>query len=339
MIRSIEFKNFRVLRDAILPLDRFTLLVGANGSGKSTASQAILFVLKPSSFKFDNLVTADCQTSANLIEVILNWSLPHGVTAATRSVLKRVGKNIESIGPIQLGNAGNTAKHFQDCLSALVGFRVFSFNAEAIAEPVQTVPHPELGRDGSNLAAVLDALTDSEPERFEALNGELNRWLPEFDRILFETPNPGMKGFLLRTKHGQHRIRANALSDGTLFALAMLTLAYLPAPPTIICFEEPDRGIHPRLLRDIQDAMYRLAHPENFGETREPVQVIATTHSPYLLDLYKDNLDQVVISYKDETGAHFERLSDKPHLEELVAGAPLGEIWYSGVLGGVPPTP
>jgi predicted ATPase len=68
-------------------------------------------------------------------------------------------------------------------------------------------------------------------------------------------------------------------------ALAMLTLAYLPTPPSLIALEEPDHGIHPRLLRDLRDALYRLSYPESCGESRPPVQVIVTSHSPYLLDL------------------------------------------------------
>ncbi len=82
-----------------------------------------------------------------------------------------------------------------------------------------------------------------------------------------------------------HAIPAQDLSQGTLFALAILTLAHIPEPRPIVCFEEPDRGIHPRLLREVRDALYRLSYPGKFGEDRAPVQVIATTHSPYFLDL------------------------------------------------------
>ena len=34
--------------------------------------------------------------------------------------------------------------------------------------------------------------------------------------------------------------------------------------------------------------------------------------------------------------ATFERLSDQPDIMEVLDDAPLGEVWYSGVLGGVP---
>ena len=74
------------------------------------------------------------------------------------------------------------------------------------------------------------------------------------------------------------------LSAYALIALALLTLAYLPEPPILVLLEEPDRGLHPRLLRDIRDALYRLTDPRSVEEDREPVQVVATTHSPYFLE-------------------------------------------------------
>ena len=189
---------------------------------------------------------------------------------------------------------------------------------------------------GSYLGGVVERLRDRNPERFEALNAELGRWLPEFDRFLFDVPSVNQKVFFLRTRDGHHPIPAADLSQGTLFALAMLTLAYLPDPPSLIGLEEPDHGIHPRLLRRVQDALYRLCYPENFGEKREPVQVVATTHSPYFLDLFKDHPEEIVIAHKLEREARFERLSDQPNIEEILSGAPLGDVWYSGILGGVP---
>jgi predicted ATPase len=195
----------------------------------------------------------------------------------------------------------------------------------------------ELTEQGGNLAGVLDQLRDKSPERFDALNEELGRWMPEFDRVLFDTPGPNLRALLLRTRKGGHSIHAWELSQGTLLALTMLTLAYMPEPPTLLLLEEPDRGMHPRLLRDVRDALYRLAYPEQYGEKRPPVQVIATTHSPYFLDLYRDHPGEVVIAEKSGNEARFQRLSDRPDIEELLRDSHLGEVWYTGVLGGVPP--
>ena len=186
------------------------------------------------------------------------------------------------------------------------------------------------------MACVLDRLRDQHPERWEQLNSELGKWLPEFDRILFDTPSGGQRAVSLRTRLGKHKIPATALSQGTILALAILTLAYLPDPPPVVGFEEPDRGMHPRLLRDVRDALYRLAYPDSAGEGRDPVQVIATTHSPYMLDLFKDHPEEIVIAQRIEDNVKFERLSDLPNINEILEGASLGDIWYSGLLGGVP---
>ena len=92
-------------------------------------------------------------------------------------------------------------------------------------------------------------------------------------------------------------------------------------------------------MRRVQDALYRLSHPESCGVTRPPVQVLATTHSPYFLDLFKDHPDEIVLAQKVGLEARFERLSERPDIDEILEGAPLGEIWYSGILGGVPAEP
>jgi predicted ATPase len=194
----------------------------------------------------------------------------------------------------------------------------------------------QLGPRGQNLAGVLDRLRDETPEVFRALNNEIQRCLPEFDQILFETPDSGSRAFLLRTRHGGHKIPAEDLSQGTLFLIAILTIAYSQEPPPIVCFEDPDRGIHPRLLPEIRDALYRLSHPEAAGEQRQPVQVIVTTHSPYLLDVYRDHPEAVVVAQKTNDGATFERLADREELAELLRDTHLGDAWYSGVLGGIP---
>jgi predicted ATPase len=209
-------------------------------------------------------------------------------------------------------------------------------DANAIAQHVVLEPRMELGSNGLGLAGVLDRMRDENPERFDALNDQLGGWIPEFDKILFETPAQGRRSISLRTREHHHVIGAADLSQGTLIALALLTIAYLPQPPAIVCLEEPDHGLHPRLLRDVRDALYRLAYPEGAHEKREPVQVIATTHNPYFLDLFREHPEEIVIAEKVGLEAKFSRLSDRQDLDEILGDAPLSEVWYSGVLGGVP---
>ncbi len=339
MIESVHFKNFKALIDATLPLNRFTLIVGPNGSGKSTAMQGLRMARNPNEFHFLDVVTAPLRDAGDVIVEIGIVFRIDKTDVFRGSGWKYVGDTFGWFGPEFKLHSGQLEHNFQETFASFLNsFQIYTFDAQKLAAPVALVRNLTLSPDGSNLAGVLDNLRDKEPERFETLNEEFGRWLPEFDRVLFDTPSQGHRSLLLRTRSG-HRIEASDLSHGTLFALAFLTLAYLPNPPAILCFEEPERGIHPRLLREIRDAMYRLCYPEDYGEKRSPVQVIATTHSPYFLDLYKDHPEEVVIAHKDENGVHFERLSDKPNLDEFLQDAPLGEVWYSGVLGGVPSNP
>jgi len=344
MIEKIRYKNFKALRDATLPLGRFTLIVGANGTGKTTAIQALSQIDQISHENFRNYLTKGLNQEHDQIQIQVFWknfSVKRTISDEQPTTNHYLDQNEGNLG----GSSGSFVTSLRQTFGnkveseAIKNFRVFSFDAESISDATSLTPNIEIESNGRNLAGVLWQIQSSEPEVFEELNNELQNWFPEFDRVVFEIPENGKVSFLLRTKFGKHKIKANDLSDGTRLALAYLTIAYLPNPPKIVAFEEPGRGIHPRLLRNIQEAMYRLAYPENYGEKREPVQVIATTHSPYLLDLYKDYPEEVVIAGKDENGVHFERLVEQPHFEEVIQDAPLGEIWYTGVLGGVPVQP
>lgn len=342
MIESVEFRNFKVLRNAKLPLGWFTLLVGPNGSGKSTAIQALEAVgqsqhLPPSHF-------ASAGSRAEKLEVVVRWRMEaDGLVVldsdgdmSTRSrwyadrtelVFERgAGEKLSERSPL-----------VQAALEKLRRIRAYSLDAKAIAAPARLEPRMELQPDGRNLAAVLDQIRDRSSEHFEALNDELGRWLPEFDSVAFDLTESGTKSLQLRTRQGKHLIPAYNLSQGTLIAFAVLTLAYLPTPPSMVCLEEPDRGIHPRLLRRVRDALYRLSYPQKFGDSREPAQVLATTHSPYFLDLFREHPEEVVIAHRTGADAVFEPLAERGDIKEILEGTHLGEAWYSGVLGGVPP--
>lgn len=327
MLSAIRYKNFKVLRSATLPLGRMTLIVGPNGSGKSTALEPFRYL--PHGHAHEQVLTAG-QPVQSAVEMMFTWddACPGWSTRITWTGNSRDLRNLPT--------SQSDRAHEPD-VTRLTAFRKYALDPTRIVSPATLMPKVELGTDGTGLAVVLDRLRDEEPERFEALNATLHRWLPEFDRVLFETPGQGSRGFLLRTAKEGFPIRAMDLSQGTALALAILTLAYIPSPPPILAFEEPDRGIHPRLMRDVQDALYRLAYPEQCGEDRLPVQVIATTHSPYLLDLFRDHPEEVVIANKHDDGtATFDRLSDRPDLDEILGDTQLGDAWYTGVLGGVP---
>lgn len=355
-IESVDFKNFKLLRDATLPLQPLTVIVGPNGSGKSTVLDAlgtISAALGSSVYEYDENThkllepnrSAGTSPARDVVEVGISASTDRGPIRAVWSsgvalpmpdsfaIRPRLGQ----IEPPELASTPEAAA----LVDVVRSFRNYALMPERIREPAQLTPDASLAPNGSTLAATLDQMRDRDPDVLAALNDELSRWLPEYDAVLFETPKNGHKAVALRTRAGKHRIGANQLSSGTLLALGLLAIVYGEPNARIIGIEEPEAGIHPRLLRNVFDALLRVAYPAENGIDRAPRQLIVTTHSPYLLDLFKDLPECVVIADRRGDAVTFTRLADRPDVDEIVMAAPLGESWFTGVLGGVPtePTP
>jgi ABC-type glutathione transport system ATPase component len=65
MIESIEFKNFKALRDTTLPLGPCTIIVGPNGSGKSTVLQALEAFRQPNDTSFWKAASFDVRDTTD----------------------------------------------------------------------------------------------------------------------------------------------------------------------------------------------------------------------------------------------------------------------------------
>jgi predicted ATPase len=332
MIERIRFNNFRVLRDAEIRLGPFNVVVGPNGSGKSTLFQAIEATGSPEKLGFARIVSAGSNAEEVSVEVFPQKRLALG--DRFKFSWKGVGRQVQgSVGTGLVFSGSAPPPEFVTVLKS----KVFALDPAKLAEAIPIQREVELQRNGANLVAVLDQLRDRNEEVFDALRADLKRWIPEYDNILFDTPETGKRSFKLRQTVSQQAISAVDLSEGTILALSLLTIAHGLKPPKVICLEEPDRALHPRLLRELQDALYRLAFPDQFELKRDPVQVIVTTHSPHFLNLFKDHPEQIIIAEKRADGtASFKSLAEDSELREMIGGAPLGDVWYSGILGGVP---
>ncbi len=343
MIESIEFTNFKALRKTALPLAPFTLLLGPNGSGKSSVLQALTGIAAIAAQQANiqrqdgaivwgpSLLSATTNDRTAPVEIKLRLRLMKQLVIATFEWQPNRPPAVKQCN--YENGPGLPTPELLIRLQWLGRMQIYHLDANAIAQPWPVNAGP-LQQTGAGLVAVLDDLKDNHPERWESLLAEMRRWLPEYDYIQFDKPQQGNKGLVMRTKRGGYRIPASELSQGTLLALALLTLAYLPNPPSLIGLEEIDRGLHPRLLRHLQDALYRLSYPESCGENRPPIQVIATSHSPYLLDMYRNHPEEVVLAQKEGLEVEMKRLTDIEHFQEILGESPLSEVWYSGVLGG-----
>ena len=331
MFERIRFQNFKALKAAEVKLGPFNVVVGPNGSGKSSLLQAFEVLANPNGHNHRVLTTLGSGSKQFSIGVKLQVVNP-GRWSSLVVADKAASWHFDNTNAPQ--PTGLELERLTRCFASA---RVYALEPAKMSQAVQPQNIRELLRDGSNLTGSLTYIRDQDEDAYDHLREELQRWLPEFDSIGFTNDQHGSRHLHLRQASTKAQVPATELSEGTLLALALLAIVHQPGAPTLIGLEEPDRGLHPRLLREVRDALYRISFPSDFGIKRQPVQVIVTTHSPLFLDLFKDHPEQIIISEKNADGsATFKSLADDPQLQEMIGDSPLGEVWYSGVLGGVP---
>jgi len=333
MIAAVHFKNFKALRSAAVCLAPFNLVIGPNGSGKTSLIEALLRLRTLAGLPTVHAHDRQQRTPAGP-QIEFHFSPPFQNVRLTLgcSANELVCNLLIVDHPPGLAGEGQWA----ELRTRLQGIRAYLLDHYAMGGSAPRHAGIELSSNAGNLAAVLARRRAEAPTAFAHLEKDFARILPEFDGLDFRDAGEGRVELLARQKHGAELLPAGDLSQGTLYLLAMLTLAHDPAPPCVICIEEVDRGVHPRMLREVRDALYRLSYPLTGEKARPAVQVLATTHSPYLLDLYRDHPEEVVLAHKQGNAATFEQLSERPDILELMKETNLGDLWYSGILGGVP---
>jgi predicted ATPase len=149
---------------------------------------------------------------------------------------------------------------------------------------------------GANLSAVLNALVLRHPEVKEEIETHLASAIPSFRSIGVRPVGKGMAIGVWREHGVEAELTLADLSDGTLRLLAWLTLAFAPNPPPLLCIDEPELGLHPRVLPILAGAL-RLASSRT--------QVIVATHSPHFLSQFE--LDEIGVMRKEGGRAVFLR--------------------------------
>jgi predicted ATPase len=182
-----------------------------------------------------------------------------------------------------------------------------------------------LKRDSSNLPAVLQLISQSDryEHMYEDIESELRAGFPqEFRGLKF--PSSGGDGRIAmrwREKAFPDRsFDAYEISDGTINFVRLATLLAGSTTPQVVCIDEPEVGLHPRLIRLVAEMLQANAGPRQF---------IVATHSPALVD--KLNPEEVLVVEKTEGATQVRRL-DPDDLKHWLDKFSLGELWQTGQL-------
>lgn len=214
------------------------------------------------------------------------------------------------------------------------GWRFYHLIPPAMKQSVPVSKGQVLDQDGSNLSAWLMWLQAHSQEAFGRINEVLSDLFPEISSLK-AIPTADARAFLVAAEKGLRRAtREFQLSDGFLALTALLSLIYAPAElsGTLVCIEEPENYLHPRLMETLV-ALLRQVQQEVRDSKRPPTQFVVTTQSPYLVNQF--SLDEVIWIEKKNAETKALRPANKVHLKKLVEEKErgLGDLMYTGALG------
>ncbi len=147
------------------------------------------------------------------------------------------------------------------------------------ANPTKEVRH--IGMMGEELAAYLHTLRMSEHTKahFIAIERAIHSIIPTIDKI--ETGIDKKSGEVeLSVTENNVTIPSRLLSEGTLRILGLLSVSGGEDSPSVICFEEPENGVHPQRIAMVAEYLKNASQDNS--------QIIVITHSPILIDLIDD---------------------------------------------------
>ena len=334
MITGIRVPAGKILKNVNVSIgERFTVIVGPNSSGKSTL---LLAILASTSFtkELDEFeVEIDYVNEAmfgGLVEIVQIGRNRHRVTVGPKGVQVNVGFDLWP----------SVAKHLDT--------RLLKLNSEVASRTSYVdTKAPRLGNDGMGLASVIGwYLKTGRIDAVEDVTESLQKLVPlvrriwvdnaKFERTETEIVSVGGTEYpITRSKSywgdllmfdtvGKSGIPATEMSEGTILATALLTLLHGENPPNLLLMDDIDKDLHPRAIASLVEIL------KGIMEQRPELQIIATTHSPYLLDQIP--VEAVICMHVADDGyARAKPLTDHPEYPRWKGVMTAGEFW--GTMG------
>lgn len=172
-------------------------------------------------------------------------------------------------------------------------WRFLEMNPEDLRLPTsKSTGEDFLSPSGKNLAAVLHRIKLEDSYNLKEISRELQSFLPNFVSadVLDDLEN---KLFIIKLiDRDKKEYTSRVLSEGTLRILALCILKYDDSYTGLLCFEEPENGIHPFRIESMAKLLKELSVDFSYSNSGLR-QVIINTHSPVLvgniLEKYMDN--------------------------------------------------
>ncbi|WP_436493416.1 AAA family ATPase [Actinokineospora sp. HUAS TT18] len=245
-----------------------------------------------------------------------------------QNTLRSDSLGLSTLPKLGVGSGGEQVNEIAELFAS---FRVFDVNVERARQPSSVVADMHINDDASNLAAFLYYLQHWHAPVFDELVEDARFFIPGLKAIEFS--EIGGAGPATVVRIAEQGLRAPTdladMSYGSIRALALLALLYDPEPPQLTCIEEIDHGLHPHVLDRLVELLRRAS---------KRTQLLIATHSPPLVN--RLNADELIICERQDDASSLIPATDPQLIREIETDLQgemgLGEIWFSGALGGVP---
>ncbi|MDR0730966.1 MAG: AAA family ATPase [Treponema sp.] len=361
MLTNIAIEGFKSIKKQTIPLNNITIVIGANGAGKSNlvsffkmlncmlsgglqqfigkegGAQSLLYYGPKNTRVLTVSLSLEINSHKDVYEFSLAKAVQDTLIFAEEAAIfdghkKEFGSGQkESVLSAERNIDNWTLKDF------FSGCRFFQFHDTSDTARIRNNSYIERNKylysDAGNLPAYLYMLknvSDNYRKYYDRIVEKIRYVMPQFGDFVLEPQEVNPANILLNWHEatGEYLFGPHQISDGVLRFMALATLLLQPPErlPKIIIIDEPELGLHPQAI-DLLGGMILTAGRHT--------QIIAATQSPRLLDSF--NCENVLVAERDNADncSVFKRL-DVSELSQWLDEYSLSQLWEKNVLGGQP---
>lgn len=186
--------------------------------------------------------------------------------------------------------------HILAAKNEMIGWRFLQLNPEALRQPTsKNGGEDEIGETGKNLAAVLYRIKQTDSYSLKEISRKLHAFVPTFVSVdVYDDKENKQYVITLKDNEG-NEYSSRVLSEGTLRILALCILGQDEKYRGLLCFEEPENGVHPSRIKTMASLLRDLSN--DFTDRELPLrQVIINTHSTVFIRHIRDSLSDPCLS-------------------------------------------
>jgi ABC-type branched-subunit amino acid transport system ATPase component len=338
MITEVVIRNFKSCRDVEVKLERFTMFVGPNGSGKTSILKAVYFlcnafypepkepILGLSRRNIEGSVRQfRSWGSTENVELIAGYGGNHfRMIASERS--ESTWLDAAFLGLDRVSYAANEGGNWLswEKLKSRPEPPPFALllrlEASKLVETKVSPRSYSMAADGTGLHVATMNMTLNEPDAWAKLQFDLRQLIPSIRRIRHTKTDTHNPASLLFDTIGAESLKASEISEGTLLVLGLLTAIYITKDRAVLLLDDLDRGLHPKAQADL------IGYLRELLKAKPDLQILATTHSPYMLDSMEAK--EVRMTYlRDDGTTACGALTEHPEFQQWKDEMTPGELW------------